>query len=340
MMEWKKHLNGLMNKLKNKIAFLTEMGFEGYIERSHPNMRTEFAWMYALHANHIPLYKYNEVFGYDHVFIIFPKGKLNVNAQGSVIGNQLNPSSNYLKSDLIQKLKSCNKKIYYVQEGPTWWFTDYEVEDQILFYNMLSSVDAIYAHNEYDTKFYKGLIPSQNVKCISTLMIEEWIKDIVPVKEEKVLIGGNFARWYNGFQSYLVASEFGVPIWTQESHAKRINEDQIENLNHFPRLLWNQWMQEVSKFKYAVHLMPTIAAGTFSLNCAYFGIPCIGNKNVDTQKICHPDLCVDVDDIESARKLAIRLRDDFKFYEKCSTEANKNYKQYYNIELWKKKIQL
>ena len=105
------------------IAFLTEMGFEGYIERSHPNMRTEFSWMYALHAKHIPLSKYNEVSDYDHVFIIFPKGKLNVNAEGSVIGNQSNPASQYLKSNLIQKLKLCNKKVYYVQEGPTWWFT-------------------------------------------------------------------------------------------------------------------------------------------------------------------------------------------------------------------------
>ena len=113
----------------------------------------------------------------------------------------------------------------------------------------------------------------------------------------------------------------------------------IENLNHFPRMLWNQWMEEVSKFKYAVHLMPTIAAGTFSLNCAYFGIPCIGNEKVDTQKICHPNLCVDVDDIEAARQLAIRLRDDSKFYKECSIEANENYKQYYNIEAWKKKIQ-
>ena len=324
-----------MGTKESKIIFLTEMGFEGYIEQSHPNMRTEFAWMNALHANHVPLSKYNEVSDYDHVFIIFPKGKLNVNAEGSVIGNQSNPASQYLKSNLIEKLKSCNKKVYYVQEGPTWWFTDYEVEDQILFYNMLSSVDAIYAHNQYDMKFYRGLVPGQTVRLIPTLMIEEWIKDIVPVKEDKVLIGGNFARWYNGFQSYLVASEFDVPIWSQESHAKRSNEDQIENLNHFPRMLWNQWMQEVSKFKYAVHLMPTIAAGTFSLNCAYFGIPCIGNEKVDTQRICHPNLCVDVDDIDSARKLAIQLRDNKDFYEKCSTEAKINYKHYYGIEQWR-----
>jgi len=44
--------------------------------------------------------------------------------------------------------------------------------------------------------------------------------------------------------------------------------------------------------------MLTIAAGTFSLNCAYFGIPCIGNEKVDTQRLCFPELSVDVENIE------------------------------------------
>ena len=34
------------------ITFLTEMNFEGKIPSTHPNMRTEFAWMNALGANH------------------------------------------------------------------------------------------------------------------------------------------------------------------------------------------------------------------------------------------------------------------------------------------------
>jgi hypothetical protein len=86
--------------------------------------------------------------------------------------------------------------------------------------------------------------------------------------------------------------------------------------------------------------MPTIAAGTFSLNCAYFGIPCIGNKNVDTQKICHPALSVDVENVEEARILALRLKEDKEFYKQCSKTAKDNYKKYYNIETWKKIIKL
>ena len=38
-----------------KIAFFTEMGFQGKIPRNHPNMRTEFAWIVALNADHYNL---------------------------------------------------------------------------------------------------------------------------------------------------------------------------------------------------------------------------------------------------------------------------------------------
>jgi hypothetical protein len=35
-----------------KIAFFTEMEFQGKIPRNHSNMRVEFAWMCALEADH------------------------------------------------------------------------------------------------------------------------------------------------------------------------------------------------------------------------------------------------------------------------------------------------
>jgi hypothetical protein len=84
--------------------------------------------------------------------------------------------------------------------------------------------------------------------------------------------------------------------------------------------------------------MPTVAAGTFSLNCAYFGIPCIGNKDVDTQKNCHPELSVDVNDVEKALKLAAKLRDDAEFYKKCSIGAHFLYNKQYGEETWKSKM--
>lgn len=322
-----------------KIAFLTEMGFTGNIPETHLNMRTEFAWMYALDAIHYNINEYSNISNHDHVFIIFPKGKTFLSAEGScLIDNATNPVSTLLDSNIISTLKQNNKHVYYVQEGPHWWFNDYEIIDQINFFNMLQQVDAIYAHNESDATYYRGLCKDTEVRIIPTLMIETSIKDIIWKPEDKVIIGGNFARWYGGMESFIIASEFGLPIWGQTSHATRKNEAHL--VNHLPRVVWNEWMQQLSTFKYAIHLMPTVAAGTFSLNCAYLGIPCIGNKLVDTQRLCHPELSVDVNDLDSARKLAIRLRDDNEFYNECSKTALDNYKKYYNIDTWKNKINL
>lgn len=316
-----------------KVAFLTEMGFRGKVPKEHQNMRTEFAWMHSMDADHYCIYSdLVSVKGYDEVFIIFPKGKLFLSAEGSRIQNGVNPVSELLKIDIVSLLKSNqNIKISYIQEGPHWWWNDYEIVEQIAFYNFLSSCDKIYAHNHHDTKYYRGMFPHLEVGVMKTLMIETLTKDIVPTPEDKVIIGGNFARWYGGFESFVVASQFEYPIWVQTSHAMREHEQHMGGLNHFPRLMWIDWMKELSKFKYAVHLMPTVAAGTFSLNCAYFGIPTIGNIQVDTQRTCHPELSVDVNDVETARKLAKQLKQDKVFYEHCSLTSKKNYETHYKL---------
>jgi len=91
-----------------KIAFLTEMGFEGTIPANHPNMRTEFAWMHALKADHYNISDYSQVVGYDCVFIIFPKGRVFLSAEGSKIANGINPYSELLAANLVKTLKKQN----------------------------------------------------------------------------------------------------------------------------------------------------------------------------------------------------------------------------------------
>jgi len=319
-----------------KIAFLTEMGFEGKVPSHHSNMRTEFAWMHALNAEHRSIRHYKEVQGYDHVFIIFPKGNVFLNAFAVRMSKDENPISDLLRSDLLDKLKANNKKVHFIQEGPHWLWNDYEISDQIYYYNMIASCDSIFCHNEHDYVYYKGMFQNKPVHVINTLMIHELIKEIKPKAEDKVIIGGNCARWYGGFESFMVASEFGLRVWGQDSHAQRSREDQV--FSHLPRLIWVDWMKTLSTFKYAVHLMPTVAAGTFSLNCAYFGIPCIGNREVDTQKLCHPNLSVDVNDIQYAVELARKLKEDESFYQECSYQAKHNYRNYYSLDSWKERM--
>ena len=320
----------------SKIAFLTEMGFEGKVQPNHSNMRTEFAWMHALDADHKHIHHYKEVSGYDHVFIIFPKGMVYLNSIGLKMSNDPNPISQLLQSGFIDTLKENNSKVHFVQEGPHWLWNDYELADQLSYYNMIFSCDSIFCHSSSDVAYYLGMFPNKTVNVIPTLMIDELLSDIKPSPEDKTIIGGNFSRWYGGFESYLIATDFEVPIYAQTSHAQRENEQQL--VTHLPRMVWIDWMKELSKFRYAVHLMPTVAAGTFSLNCAYFGIPCIGNIDVDTQRLCHPNLSVDINNIEKARHLVNKLKTDKDFYYFCSDSAKKFYHNIYGINEWKTKM--
>ncbi len=131
-------------------------------------------------------------------------------------------------------------------------------------------------------------------------------------------------RWYGGFDSYMVAQEFGVPI-SAPSMGRNIDREDELDINHFPYMTWVEWMNNLSQFKYGVHLMPTHAAGTFALNCAFHGIPCIGYEGLDTQEELHPHLTVWDGDMEIAKQYAKDLKNDEDFYELCSTSSRENY---------------
>ena len=322
------------------IAFISENGLVGKVPRTFENARVEFAWMLGLDATHYNIGDVEQVRNYKYVFVILPKIKTNVNAEGSEIGSKINdPRSSYHNSDFIKKLKNDNDYVFIMQEGPNWLFNDYSVIEQFKYYGCLSTCDGIFVHNDIDKKFYEGITyGSKKVHVMRSVMVEDSLKDIKNEKEDKTIIGGNFSRWYGGFQSFMVGRIFGNDIYAQTSHSKRSDEQYVGGLNHLPRLSWVDWMKEISTFKYAVHLMPTIAAGTFSLNCAYFGIPCIGNKDVDTQNILHPLLSVDINDIDEAVKLATKLKEDEDFYKLCSDTSKRIYKEKYIEKVWKKNM--
>ena len=320
------------------VAFLTETNYRGTWPSNFPNARTEIAWQIALGATHYNIYDFHEVKGYDAVFIIFPKGTVNLNSIGCPQNDKLNTESAIYASDIIEVLKQNNRKVCFIQEGPCWFFNDYTLVDQFNYYNQLSQCDILFAHNKEDTKWYRGLFPYKPVEVIPTLMIEDSIRNVEWKPENKVMIGGNFARWYGGFQSYMVASNMESEMWAQTSHASREGENQIPDLKVLPRVMWMDWIKILSVFKYAVNMMPTVAAGTFSLNCAYFGIPCIANKKLDTQSICFPDLAVDAEDVEYARSLAIRLKTEDKFYRYCSDRAKVEYWRNFGKDVFLEKM--
>ena len=298
--------------MMNKISFISQKP-PCFIDRTRLHLPVDLAQQCALKAYNYHYSQLNNIDDdHDLIILLIPK-----TAKDREILYQL---------DLVGSARKKSKRVWFMQEGPSWIFQDLPLHQQFWHYNILTSVDGILCENETDIPYYKGLVIDKPVYDIPSVMIEDNIiqyKDIE--KEDKVMIGGNFVRWYGGFDSYIVAHEFNVPIFAPSMGRKIENEDQIDDLTHYPYLNWNEWIKTLATHKYAIHLMTTIAAGTFAMNCGFLGIPCIGYEEADTQRKIHPELSVKIGDLESARKLAVKLRDDKEFYNKCSEQAIENY---------------
>ena len=299
-----------------KIAFFSESNFDGKIPRDFENMRTEYAWYVALDATHhyVGHLPSMEEKMYDLGIIIIPKTKI----------------EHLMQVDLIKQMRRVCKKIGFMQEGPYWYFQDYPMDQQIWFYNTLMEMDVIFGHNEADVDYFQGLTQKENVYQNKSLMITDSIEPHIINTDARdgVIIGGNMVRWYGGFDSYIIAQEFGEKIFAPSMGRKIEREDEMD-ISHLPYMNWLTWMNNLSRFKYAVHLMPTHAAGTLALNCAYHGIPCIGYKGLDTQSACHPQLSIKMNDLKHARKLANRLKNDSHFYKTQSQTAKNNFNSFF-----------
>ena len=298
-----------------RVAFFTEMGFTGKVPRTHTNMRTEFAWMVAMDADHYNLKQVPEQ-EYDLGIVINSKNHPDwVNVEG---------------------LKAKCKQVGIMQEGPFWYFQDYPLANQVHYFNNLMTADIIFVHNEVDKEYYKGLTDHPDVRVLRSLMIEDPIGDITPAEERTgVMIGGNFKSWYGGFDSFMLARSITDEVYSPQMGRRQEGEEQL-GITQLPYLEWNQWITELSKRKIGIHMMRTHAAGTFALNCAYLGIPCIGYEGLDTQRILHPELTVKDGDLATARELLQQLHNDEEFRNLCSKQAREAYQQYYTEDNFKK----
>lgn len=311
-----------------KIAWFTEGGWQGKVSLDNPNMRNDLSTKWLLGAEHYPIFNLPQVlnhFGknyFDFGIVTLPKTN----------------TDQLLKFDMMGSLKKLCKKTISMQEGPHWYFQDYTMEQQIWWYNSLTEFDVLFAHNMKDVQYYKGLTNKPTFK-MPTLMLAEKLKitskrdnlidrygDLPSpsaYKEKRIMIGGNMVRWYGGFDSMIVAQQFDMPISAPSMGRKIDREDELD-IKHLPYLTWVEWMKELGDYYIGVHMMPTHAAGTFTLNCAFHGIPCIGYRGLDTQEELHPLLSVKDGDIQRAIVLADKLKDK-SFYEECSEICKQNY---------------
>tara|TARA_R100000005_G_C4986489_1_gene194699 strand:+ start:1059 stop:2018 length:960 start_codon:yes stop_codon:yes gene_type:complete len=306
----------------NKILFVSELGHTSKVSRDYKHMRTEFAQMCALQSDHCPIYqleKYNQT-DYDHVILLLSKT------------TQLREY--LLNVDIVDLARKFGKKVWFMQEATCWIHQKMSLPHQVTHINILNSVDGILSENVTDYKYYRGVAPNTPVHTIPTLIIEDSLLDARKVKkQDKTMIGGNCSDWYGGFDSYLVADTYQNKIDMPRMRNVDFHE-QLPRLSVLPHVQFYDWIYKLAEYKYTVHLMPAITAGTFCLNSAFLGIPCIGYKESDPQRLCQPNLSVELYDIESAMELARLLKNDKDFYNDCSKDAINNYNKYYNEKVF------
>jgi hypothetical protein len=293
-----------------KVAFFSETGNNQRYPRDFPNARTEVAWCLTLEAPMCALDALPDEH-FDLGIVIIPKNNPKVN---------------------LDFIRNCCDKVAIMQEGPHWYFQDYDIEKQFHYYNSLISADWVYCHNESDVMYYSGL-GCKDVRVMRSLMITD---GLIPRNEwgDATMIGGNFVSWYGGFDSYMVAREIGNPIVAPSMGRKQVQESAIEDINYLPYMSWREWIDNLSQYNIGIHLMRTHAAGTFAMNCGFHGIPCIGYRGLDTQQIIHPNTTIEVGDLESAKEIALKLKNDEEFYKGCSEETQYRFNEFYTEEKW------
>jgi len=296
-----------------KVAFFTEGGYQGKVPKNNPNMRTDMAWVHALNADHYPIYLIEQLpsNSYDLGIAILPKIKDKI--------RQLDVSKE------INRI--CNVSSI-MQESNYFMWQDESIEDQIWYLNMLNGVDFMFTHNNIDQQYYSGLLNKQCEK-LPSVMITDYV-ETSNKKMDAVVIGGNLVAAYRGLDSYMVARELDLPIYAISSGRKKLNEELL-GITHIPWTTWLDWMKHLSKFKYGVQF-GIGGAGSFNLNCAYLGIPCIGLKELESQQLCFPDLSIGDVDLRKGKELIHKLKNDQDFYNHCSKLAKENYKKYFAVE--------
>ena len=296
------------------VVFFSESQIRGKVDRTFPNARNDIAWSIMMDADWCP-YGVVPQKKYELGIVTIPKTKPNIN---------------------FEILKQYCDKIAVMQEGPHWYFQDYSVEQQFQFIENLRSADWVYCHNESDKPYYVGL-GCKDVRVMRTLMLPEGLdSQRYSSDKEGILLGGNFTSWYSGLDSYLIAHAVNQPITNVSMGRKQEQEDMIPDIKYLPYMTWREWIDECGKYKVGIHMMRTHAAGTFSLNLAYHGTPCLGYKGLDTQELLHPQTTVEVGDIFGAQKILKKLYEDKFFYHECSEQSIELYNKYFEEEQWLK----
>ncbi|MDP2692245.1 MAG: hypothetical protein Q8O88_01235 [bacterium] len=310
-----------------KLAWISELGFEGTVDPNEPNQRVDLVWQIALNTYHYNWERLIEdqdlqlaLEEYDAVLCVIPKN---------------NPYR--ALAFLFEKLQTLHTKIIIVQEGPCYYWHDWSSKNQIFYLEILKGADGVFVHGETDRKYYEGLL-GRKVYILPTMINLEYFNTLSKIQKtpNSAMIGGTACQWYAGQASAsIVKDNSKIQKVFFPSMGRKIEDEDIlmrhitnKEITYFPYTTWSGFITLMSQCEYAIHLMPASAAATFNLNCAALGIPCIGNRLADTQQELFPDLSVEVTDLTKAKELLTALTEDPNFYAKVVAKALANVKKF------------
>ena len=309
----------------------SEMGFEGYFPVNYPNLRVLETQLLYLEAYHLPIKK------------IFNDGKT---YKGSILYNigKGGFEKPYISDlyhnyhNVVSLLQEKFDGVYIYQDGEIGWWNQVDTRLQAWWYNQLRAANGILVPNSTDIPFYKGLFPDKDIKVIRSVMTDEGLdKTKFKPQENRTIVTGPLTREYNGFSQVLIAHNADMPIDIPPMGESRMPKDSWEmapnlGINYLKYMSWIDWMYNLSRYKIGYMMSSATASGSFALNCAYLGIPCIGDKRADTQSILFPDLAIDVFDNKKALDLTLKLKKDLDFYIEVSNKAKRLYKKEFTKE--------
>ena len=316
----------------------SKMGFEGYFPVNYPNLRVLETQLLYLEAYHLPIHK------------ILNDGKT---YKGSILYNigKGGFEKPYISDlyhnyhNVVSLLQEKFDEVYIYQDGEIGWWNQVDTRLQAWWYNQLRASNGILVPNSTDIPFYKGLFPDKEIKVIRSVMTDEGLdKTKFKPQENRTIVTGPFTREYNGFSQVLIAHNADMPIDIPPMGESRMPKDSWEmapnlGINYLNYMSWVDWMYNLSRYKIGYMMSAATASGSFALNCAYLGIPCIGDKRADTQSILFPDLAIDVFDNKKALDLTLKLKKDLDFYIEVSNKAKRLYKKEFTKEKMLKLLQ-
>ena len=316
----------------------SEMGFEGYFPVNYPNLRVLETQLLYLEAYHLPIHK------------ILNDGKT---YKGSILYNigKGGFEKPYISDlyhnyhNVVSLLQEKFDEIYIYQDGEIGWWNQVDTRLQAWWYNQVRASNGILVPNSTDIPFYKGLFPDKEIKVIRSVMTDEGLdKTKFKPQENRTIVTGPLTKEYNGFSQVLIAHNADMPIDIPPMGESRMPKDSWEmapnlGINYLNYMSWVDWMYNLSRYKIGYMMSAASASGSFALNCAYLGIPCIGDKRADTQSILFPDLAIDVFDNKKALDLTLKLKKDLDFYIEVSNKAKRLYKKEFTKEKMLKLLQ-